>query len=76
MSKMGLHDPFGYLKHKLWLKEGSESNCQFDYRSLKIKNRPDFFMCRWHATYYWKDFDKGYNFASNLTSIEGLHTKL
>ncbi len=21
MSKMGLHDSFGYLKHKLWLKE-------------------------------------------------------
>jgi len=21
MSKMGLHDPFGHLKHKLWLKE-------------------------------------------------------
>jgi hypothetical protein len=23
MSKMGLHDPFGHLKHKLWPKEGS-----------------------------------------------------
>jgi len=22
MSKMGSHDPFGYLKHKLWPKEG------------------------------------------------------
>jgi hypothetical protein len=22
LSKMGLHDPFGYLKHKLWPKEG------------------------------------------------------
>jgi hypothetical protein len=22
MSKMGLHDPFEYLKHKLWPKEG------------------------------------------------------
>jgi hypothetical protein len=21
MSKMGFHDPFKYLKHKLWLKE-------------------------------------------------------
>jgi hypothetical protein len=21
MSKMGLHDPFGHLKHKLWPKE-------------------------------------------------------
>jgi hypothetical protein len=23
MSKMGSHDPFGYIKHKLWPKEGS-----------------------------------------------------
>jgi hypothetical protein len=23
MFKMGSHDPFGYLKHKLWPKEGS-----------------------------------------------------
>jgi hypothetical protein len=23
MSKMGSHDPFAYLKHKLWLKERS-----------------------------------------------------
>jgi hypothetical protein len=22
MSEMGSHDPFGYLKHKLWPKEG------------------------------------------------------
>jgi hypothetical protein len=24
MSKMGLYDPFGYLKHKLWHKERSQ----------------------------------------------------
>jgi len=28
------------------------------------------------VTYPWKDFDEGYNFASNLISIEGLNTKL
>jgi hypothetical protein len=33
-------------------------------------------MCRWCATYSWKAFDKGYNFALNLISIGGLHTKL
>ncbi len=27
-------------------------------------------------TYRWKDFDKGYNFFLNLTSIKGLHAKL
>ncbi len=25
---------------------------------------------------YWKDLDEGYNFASDLVSIKGLHAKL
>jgi hypothetical protein len=62
MFKMGLHDPFGYLKHKLWPKEGS--------------GVPDLFSCKWRATYCWKAFDKGYNFASNFISIRGVHKKL
>jgi hypothetical protein len=33
-------------------------------------------MCRWCATYNWKPFNEGYNLALDLTSIEGLHTKL
>jgi len=57
-------------------KKGRESNCQFDSRSLKVKNRLDFLACRWHATYHWKDLNKGYNFLLYITSIEGLHTKL
>jgi hypothetical protein len=28
------------------------------------------------VTYLWKVLDKGYNFASDLISIRGLHTKL
>jgi hypothetical protein len=47
-----------------------------DSRPLKVKNRPDFLMCRWLATYRWKAFNKGYNFALNLILIGGLHTKL
>jgi len=35
-----------------------------------------FIAFRWRATYCWKVFDKGYNFALDLTSIRGLHTKL
>ncbi len=31
---------------------------------------------RWHATYSWKDLNKGYNFTSNVISIESLHAKL
>jgi hypothetical protein len=57
-------------------KKGRESNCQFDSRPLKVKNRLDSFACKWRGTYHWKALDKGSNFASNLISIEGLHTKL
>ncbi len=63
---MGLHDPFGSLKHKLWPKEGP----------LKVGNLLNFLACRWHATYCWKALDEGYNFTSNFISITGLHTKL
>jgi len=76
MSRMGLHDPFEYLEHKLWQKKGRESNCQFDSRPLKVKNRHDFLVCTWCATYRWKTLNQGYNFSSDLASIKGLHTKL
>ncbi len=33
-------------------------------------------MCKQHATYCWKAFDKGYNFASDLITIRGLQRKL
>ncbi len=59
---MGSHDPFGYLKHKLWPKEGlgvKLSNCQFDSQPLEVGNRLDFLACRWCATYLWKVLDKG-----------------
>jgi hypothetical protein len=32
-------------------KTGRKSNWQFDSRLLKVGNRPDFLMCRQHATY-------------------------
>jgi len=76
MFKMGSHDPFGHLKHKLWPKKGRESIWQFDSRPLKVGNRSNFLVCKWHATYSWKTLDKGYNFALDLISIEGLHAKL
>jgi hypothetical protein len=40
-------------------KKGRESNWQFDFRPLKVGNRPDLLACRWHATDRWKDLDKG-----------------
>jgi hypothetical protein len=38
---------------------------------LKVGNWPDFL-----AIYHWKALDKGYNFASYLIAIGGLHAKL
>jgi hypothetical protein len=36
MLKMGLHDPLGHLKQKLWPKKGPKSNWQFDSQPLKV----------------------------------------
>ncbi len=57
-------------------KKGRKSNWQFDSRPLQVGNRPNFFACRWRAKYYWKAFNKGYNFALDLIGIGGLCAKL
>jgi len=57
-------------------KKGRESNWQFDFWPLKVKNRPDFLTCKWYAAHLWKALDKGYNFALDLYWIEDMHTKL
>jgi hypothetical protein len=57
-------------------KKGQKSNWQFDFRPLKVGNRPYFVACKWHETCRWKAFDEGYNFALDFISIRGLHTKL
>jgi len=64
----------GYLKHKLWQKK--RFRFRFDSRPLKIRNHFDLLTCRWHATYRWKDFDKGYNFVLDFTLIRGLDKTL
>jgi hypothetical protein len=73
---MGLHDPFGHFKHKLWTKKGSKIKLAIWLLTTKIGNHPDFLVWRWHATYLWKALDKGYNFALDLISIESFHRKL
>jgi hypothetical protein len=57
-------------------KKGKESNWQFDFRPLKVKNQLDFRAWRWHGTYHWKALNEGYNFSLDLISIRGLHAKL
>jgi hypothetical protein len=76
MFKMNSDVSFEYLKHKLWPKKGHEWKCQFDYQPLKNKNFPYLHVCKWCATYGWKNLDEGYNFALYLISIEGFHKKL
>jgi hypothetical protein len=71
---MSSHDPFENTNYGQ--KKGRESNCQFDSRPLKVGNHPDLFSCRWRAIYGWKDLNEGYNFALDLISIGGMHTKL
>jgi hypothetical protein len=40
MSKMGSHDPFGYLKHKLWPKEGSKIKLPIWFVTTKSLESP------------------------------------
>jgi hypothetical protein len=56
--------------------KGWESNWQFDFQPLKVKNRPNFLTCEQCATYHWKALNEGYNFALDLITIGGLHIKL
>jgi hypothetical protein len=39
-------------------------------------DQSDFLVCGRHAKYRWEALNKGYNFASNLITIGGLHAKL
>jgi hypothetical protein len=57
-------------------KKGRESNWQFDSRPLKVKNCPNFLVCRWYVTYCWKALNECYKFSLYLISIGGLQTKL
>jgi hypothetical protein len=42
MSKMGSHDPFGYLKHKLWPKEGLGVKLPIWFSTIKSQESPWF----------------------------------
>jgi hypothetical protein len=74
MSKMGSHRPFGHLKHKSWPKERPRVKLAIWLPTTKSREIP--FACRQRATYRWKDLNEGYNFASDLITIRGLHRKL
>jgi len=50
-------------------KKGRESNCQFDSRPLKVRNRPLLNVASRSATWRWKALDESYNFGLDLVSI-------
>jgi len=58
MSKMGSHSPFGYLKHKLWPKEGLIVKLWIQLSSIKSQESPSF-ICVYVAchiplkTFWW-----------------------
>jgi hypothetical protein len=75
MSKMGLHDPFGHFKHKLWPKEKSGVKLSIWFPTTKSRITP----ISLHANgvpHNRKAFNKCYNFALDLMLIGSLHTKL
>jgi hypothetical protein len=76
MSKMGSHDPFGHLKHKLWPKKRPRVKMTIWFPITKSQESLRFPCIQACATYCWKALHEGYNFASNLISIKGLHAKL
>jgi len=57
-------------------KKGQESNWQFDSRPLKVGSRPDPGVCRFIATYLWKDLEESYKFALDFIPIRGLSREL
>jgi hypothetical protein len=57
-------------------KKGRESNWQFDFRPLKVKNRPKSDVSRWSATWRWKALEEGYKFGLDLVLIGGWGEKL
>jgi hypothetical protein len=50
-------------------KKGRESNCQFDFRPLKVGNRPLPDLRIESAIRRWKDLDEGYKFGLDLVTI-------
>jgi hypothetical protein len=73
---MGSHDPFGHFKHKLWPKEGSGVKLPIWLPTIKSKKSPRFPCVQVTCNIPLEKSWRGYNFASDLISIKGLHAKL
>jgi hypothetical protein len=76
MFKMGSHNPFGNLKHKLGPKKGPRIKLTIWLSTTKSRESPRFPCVKVACDISLESFDESYNFASNLISIGGPHTKL
>jgi hypothetical protein len=73
---MGLHDPFGHLKHKLWPKEESGVKLAVWFPTTKSWELTKFPCMQVMCDMPLETLNEGYNFGLYLISIRGLHTKL
>jgi hypothetical protein len=76
MSRMGSHDPFGYMKHKLWPKERSRVKLAVWLPTTKSQELTRFLCVQVACNILLQNLDEGYNLASDFISIWGLHAKL
>jgi len=73
---MGSHDLFWHLKHKLLPKERSGVELAVWLPTTKNHELTWFICVQMACDTPLENLDEGYNFASNLISIRGLHAKL
>jgi hypothetical protein len=76
MSEMHLHDPFGHLKHKLWLKEGSGVELTIWLPTIKSQDSSRFPCVQVACHILLKSSQRGLQLCLDLIWIGGLHTKL
>jgi len=76
MFKWGLHNPFGNLKYKLWPKKGLRVKLPIWFPTTKNQESPWFTSVQMTCHISLESSQWGYNFALDLTSIEGLQNKL
>jgi hypothetical protein len=76
MFKMGSHDPFGHLKHKLWPKERPKVKLVIWFPTTKSQESTQFLRVQVACNIPLKSSQWSYNFASDLIFIKSLHTKL
>jgi hypothetical protein len=76
MSKVGSHDPFGHLKHKIWPKKGSGVKLAICLPTTKSQESPQFLCVQMACNRLLESFRRGLQLCFKPISIEGLHVKL